>query len=345
MAIIIVPEISGQECNENITYSYLFEPLRINVEETNPLAVKLFVEIERYSIADKTVLVPFDGASSLPKYIEIDLIPGVTVSFDLSEVMQQLHFARVYKVATIADIETSYEEMIISKYIYHFKLTTDLNIVPVIIKKLPILGGRTFQQFTPTVHTPLVPQPLNEFDYYGINQDELAKRWANFLFYKSSLKDPLSGNNLQPNVTLIPQVGSEFPNGGVLYWKSRFGGWMFWGFDIQEDTSSGSYEGQLAVSLFESTKRVFGNPYIPVNYTSITTEYSIQLKSIGLSNKELQAVSGINASPAIYFAKDNSGKLELMRLTSSSAPIKNLAKGGDFTVSLKSISTNTQKTA
>lgn len=342
MAIIVTPEIRGQECNENITYNYLFEPLRINVEETDPLAVKLFVEIERYNIVDKTVLVPFGTTNSLPKYVEIDLIPGVSVSFDLSEVMQQLHFARVYKVATIAEIETSYEEMIVSKYIYHFKITTDKTTTPVVIKKLPILGGRTFQQFNAEVPN---TQPLNEFEYYGINQDQLAKRWANYQFYKSSLKDPLSGNNLQPNVTSILQVGSEFPNGGVLYWKSRFGGWMFWGFDIQEDSSTSNYEGDLTVSLFESTKRKEGDPYIPVNYVSVTSEYTVQLKAIGLSNLELQAVSGISASPAVYFAKDNSGKLELMKLTSASAPLKNLAKGGDFTVNLKSISINSQKTA
>jgi hypothetical protein len=342
MAILITPEITGQECNGNITYNYLFEPLRIHVEESDPTAVKLFVEVERYSLADKTVLVPFATTPSLPKYVEIDLVLNLPVSFDLSEVMQQLHFARVYKVATIADIQTSYEEMIVSKYIYHFKITTDKTTTPVVIKKLPILGGRTFQQFNATV--PYL-QPLNEFDYYGIDQDTLAKRWANYQFYKSSLKDPNSGNNLQPNVVPILQVGPEFPNGGVLYWKSRFGGWMFWGFDIQEDNSTSSFEGDLVVSLFESTKKSQGDPYIPVNYISISTDYSVQLKSIGLSNQELLAVSGILASPAVYFAKDNSGKLELMKVSSVSAPLRNLAKGGDFSVTLKSISTNSQKTA
>lgn len=342
MAILITPEIRGQECNDDITYNYLFEPLRINVQETDPLAVKLFVEIERYSLEDKTLLVPFGAENSLPKYVEIDLVPNVSVSFDLSEVMQQLHFAGVYKVATIAEIETSYEEMIVSKYIYHFKVTTDKTTIPVVIKKLPILGGRTFQQFSAEVP---VLQPLNEFEYYGIDQDTLAKRWANYQFYKSSLKDPSSGNNLQPNVTPILQIGPEFPNGGVLYWKSRFGGWMFWGFDIQDDNSTNSYEGDLVVSLFESTKRSEGDPYIPVNYISISSDYSVQLKSIGLSNLELLAVSGIISSPAVYFAKDNSGKLELMRASSVSAPLRNLAKGGDFSVTLKSISSNSQKTA
>lgn len=343
MAIIINPEVSGQEFSSDITYSYLFEPLRINVQESDTSAVKLYVEVERYSIADKTVLVPFeDGTTSLPKYVEIDLILGRAVSFDLSEVIQQLHQANVYKIATISDIELSYEESIISKYIYHFKFTTNVTTVPVIIKKLPIIGGRSFQQFLPTVpHT----QVLTEFDYYVISKEELAKKWSNFIFYSTTLKNPSLGNNLQPNVTLILQVGTEFPNGGVLYWKSRFGGWMFWGFDIESRNSSSRYVGDLEVSMFESTKPVNGDPYIPVDYISIESEYSVELKSIGLSNKELLAVSSISSATVIYYAADNSGKLELMRLSSASTPYKNLATGGDFSVSLKSISKTSQKTA
>lgn len=343
MAIIINPEISGQECNGSITYSYLFEPLRINVQESNVLATKLYVEIERYNIQDKTVKVPFaDGSLSLPKYVDIDLIPNQSVTFDLSEVMQQLHEAGVFKIATIADIELSYENMIVSKYIYLFKFTTDTTTEPVLVQKLPILGGRSFQQFTPTVP---VSQPLTEFDYYGIDKAVLAKRWANYMFYATTLKDPASGNNVQPNVTLIPQVGPEFPNGGVLYWKSRFGGWMFWGFDIENRASSGSYSGDLEVAMFESTKPINGNPYIPVNYISVESQYTVELKSIGLSNLELLAVSGIDSAAVVYYAADNSGKLELMRVKGSSSPYKNLAKGGDFSVSLKSISKTSQKTA
>lgn len=343
MAIVVTTEIRGQECSDEITYNYLFEPLRIFIKETNPLAVKLYVEVERYNIVDKTVLVPFDDSStSIPKYVEIDLIPNVPVTFDLSEVMQQLHSAGVYKVATIADIVTSYESMITSKYIYLFKITSDLTTIPTIIRKLPILGGRTFGQFQATVP---YTQVLNEYDLLGINQDELAKKWANYLFYKTSLKDPQSGNNLQPNVTVIPQVGSEFPNGGVLYWKSRFGGWMFWGFDIEDRSSNHSYQGELEVGLFESTKEEDGDPYIPVDYISVSNEYSIQLKSIGLTKLQLMAVSGLSACSVVYYAADNSGKLELMRLSSVSAPYKNLANGGDFSVSLKSISKNSQKTA
>lgn len=343
MAIIINPEISGQECTSEITYSYLFEPLRIHVQETDILATKLLVEVERYSLSDKTILVPFeDGSNSLPRYVEIDLIPNIPVAFDLSEVMQQLHKMSVYKIATIADIETSYEETIVSKYIYSFKFTTDATIVPVLVKKLPIIGGRSFQQFIPTVN---LNQPLNEFDFYGIDKDLLAQRWANYRFYSTTLKDLTIGNDFQPNVTLIPQIGPLSPEGGVLYWKSRFGGWMFWGFSIENRGSNNSYQGDLEVGMFETTKPFNGNPYIPVDYISIESSYTVELKSIGLSNLELLAVSGIDSAPVVYYASNNGGKLELMRLASSSSPYKNLANGGDFSVSLKSISKTSQKTA
>jgi hypothetical protein len=343
MAIIISPEIRGQECNGNITYSYLFEPLRINVQETDPLAMKLYVEVERYNIQDKTVRVPFnDGSMSLPRYVEVDLIPGRAITFDLAEVMQQLHFAGVYKIATVADIETSYKDMIISKYIYLFKLTSNITTTPVEVRKLPILGGRDFRGFNSLVN---YTQPMNEFELYGVNQNELAKKWANYRFYSTTLINPTSSNNLSPNITLIPQVGSEVPQGGVLYWKSRLGGWMFWGFDIEERSSSNSYEGKLEVSLFESTKPINGEPYIPVDYISVSSDYTVTLKSLRLTKQQLLAVSAIDFSPCVYYAADNSGKLELMRLSSSTAPYKNLANGGDFSVSLKSISNNSQKTA
>lgn len=343
MAVIIVPEIRGQECSDLITYSYLFEPLRINVTESNPLATKLFVEVERYNIENKTVVVPFeDGSLSLKKYVEIDLAPNTPITFDLSEVMVQLHKANVYKIATIADIETSYEETVISKFIYSFKFTSDVTLVPTLVKKLPILGGRNFGQFNSLVSE---TQVLTDFEYYSLDINEISKRWSNFTFFKSQLKSINSENNLQPIISRIINPEIETGGAGVLYWKSRFGGWMFWGFDIEERNTSNSYEGELEVSMFESTRRQNGDPYIPINYMSVSSSYSITLKTLGVRSKELLALSGISSSTAIYYASDNSGKLELMRLSSSSSPYNNLANGGDFSVSLKSISKTSQKTS
>jgi len=105
-----------------------------------------------------------------------------------------------------------------------------------------------------------------------------------------------------------------------------------------------NYTGKLDVGMFESTSPVYGNAYVPVDYTGLDMSYSLSLKSLSLSSDELKAVSGIALSPAIYYVSDFSGKLELMRLSSSTAPIGNIANGGDFSVSLKSISNTSQKT-
>ena len=50
------------------------------------------------------------------------------------------------------------------------------------------------------------------------------------------------------------------------------------------------------------------------------------------------------ASPAVYLMRSPDSALELMRVTSASAPINNLSNGGDFSVSLKSISQSSHKT-
>lgn len=339
--ILIQPEIRNQQADNTITYCYLFEPLRINITDSNNAARKLYVEVERYDIKDKTTLVPFSvGVNSLQRYVEIDMIQGVDVTLDLSQVMIQLHNANVFKIAGIGDIQTSYENMIVSQYYYNFKFTSDVNSEPVIVKKLPILGGRSFRDFQPTVS---YNQPLTEFDLLGIDKLELANRWSNYIFFDVQLSN-LFGNNIQPTITPIDSTPINTPTGGVLYWKSRLGGWMFWGFDLDKRIVSGKQSGDIKVQMFESTKRVNGDPYVPVDYTSIESSEVIELKSLGLSNLELLAVSGIASSPAVYYASDDSGKLELVKIASSSAPYNNLATGGDFTVTLQSISNTTQKT-
>ena len=113
---------------------------------------------------------------------------------------------------------------------------------------------------------------------------------------------------------------------------------MSWGFDIKTESEQLSYEGNLDSEMFESTAEEGGNPFIPTDYTKVTTSCSLNLKALSLSSLELQVVRGINFSPAVYYMRDNSGKLELMRLSSASVPISSLSNGGDFSVSLSSIS-------
>ena len=95
--------------------------------------------------------------------------------------------------------------------------------------------------------------------------------------------------------------------------------------------------------MFDSTSRTNGNPFIPVDYTGISSSYSIDLKSFSLITSELMAVSGISSSIVAYYQETNISKLELMRISSVSVPLKNLADGGDFSLSLQSISKTNQK--
>ena len=119
---------------------------------------------------------------------------------------------------------------------------------------------------------------------------------------------------------------------------------MSWGFKLKKESQAKKYEGNIQVGMFESTLPTNGSPYIPVNYTGISTSYSINLKELGLTTDELSIVQSIIASPAVYYMRDQGEELELMRLTSANAPLDNKANGGDFTVSLSSISTTMQKT-
>ena len=129
----------------------------------------------------------------------------------------------------------------------------------------------------------------------------------------------------------------EIKCGGSIIWKSRLGGWMTWVFDIQTEVEEGFYLGGLQGGYFESTLDVNGSPYIPVNYTNTGISYLKNLKDLSLANSELDAVRGIAGSMAVYFVKKG-GELELMRVDSVEVPKSSVASGGDFSISLTSIS-------
>jgi hypothetical protein len=333
MAITINTEIIGQQAEPALTYCYLYEPLRINITEDDVTAQKLFIDVVRY---DKTTS---EVKEILTKYVNLDLNPGNSISVDLMEIAKQLHNSNIYKIATVSDIVSSYKNIIVSGDYYEFNVYTDRTATPTLIKKLPIIGGRNFSQFIPGVD---LTQPLNEFALYGLDQNLISSRWNNLTFYSSSLGN-LQGTNFDPILIGLSNASDCSADGGGLYWKSRFGGWMFWGFDIVKKTESNSYSGNLTVGMFETTNNAGGNAFIPVDYTGISSSYNLELKSLSLSMPELKAVAGISSSPAIYYNDGTNDRLELMRLSSASAPVTSLANGGDFTVGLQSISVTSQK--
>lgn len=334
--ITVLPEISGQSANADTNYCYLYEPYRVNILESDLTAVKMFIEMEVLNIDDGSVF------ETLVQYGEYDINPGVGISVDLMRLAKQHHNANIYNYSNVDEIvadDVDGWKSCVSRFKYNFKITSDITTTPEVVSLLPIIGGRLFPDFVPLV-TP--SQALTEAQLYGVS---LAK-WKDYPYITSALgSDPESNAGLAvPVLNKVVLTEGEQACGGYLIWKSIFGGWMSWGFDISNKKLKSKYSDSLQVGMFESTQDTFGKPYIPVDYTGIELSYSLTLKALSLSSEELKAVAGIALSPAIYFVKDTAGNLELMRLTSATAPLDNLANGGDFSVSLKSISNSSQKT-
>ena len=591
MSLTITPQVTGQEASSSITYCYLYEPLRIDVDESvSSSGIRVFIDLEVIDSSNTSSVI-----ETLVDYGEFDVNPGKTLSIDLMKIVRQHHDSNLYKFSNIDDIVNSGWDSIVSKYIYNFKIRSSVSPTPIEIKKLPIIGGRNFQDFKPTlgltnkistvvngdyftdvswtkvnnftisegkaivVSTDLVKSQIfqasadtsevltkvkftvsnfsgtgiaqmryplivnitgngtyeaegigdstlrTQFDAtaddlstpltfkiddvsvypklgYGsnlISSTDITSDWfkgadvtstdlglgfhsvvnasgssriiteeidgieegeeiivsayfkgsgtaelkirengdnystysektitltgtstkhsiigindfdgngalvsitipANstveigstqvFKSYDSDYLDEISKqevdmyskwNGLQlinidlANLTssstdkspTITKVVNSNTNGdfcgGQVVWKSRLGGWCTWAFQLKRERQDKSYGGGFDVDMFEATN---GNAYIPVNYTSVETSYSVSLKDLSLSSNELRAVQSIEASPAVYYMPNSDGRLELMRLGSSSAPIFNMANGGDFSVTLNSISKNFQKT-
>ena len=461
MSLTITPQVTGQEASSSVTYCYLYEPLRIDVDESvSSSGIRIFIDLEVIDSSNTSSVI-----ETLVDYGEFDVNPGKTLSIDLMKIVRQHHDSDLYKFSNIDDIVNSGWDSIVSKYIYNFKIRSSVSPTPIEIKKLPIIGGRNFQDFKPTlgltnkistvvngnyltdvswtkvnnftisggkgvvISTDLVKSQIFQastgtsgvltkvkftvsdfsgtgsallryplivnitgngtYEAEGIGEsvlrtqfDATADNLATPLTFKvddvsvypaldvedRDYLDEISKqeidmyskcNGLQlinidlANLTssstdkspIITKVVKSNTNGdfcgGQVVWKSRLGGWCTWAFQLKRERQDKSYGGGFDVDMFEATN---GSAYIPVNYTSVETSYSVSLKDLSLSSNELRAVQSIEASPAVYYMPNSDGRLELMRLGSSSAPIFNMANGGDFSVTLNSISKNFQKT-
>ena len=331
-------EIQGQSANNAASYCYLFEPLRVIFTENSAAATKLYVHLQVTKTDGSSYLI-----ANLPKYAEYDLPSSGSVSIDLMKIAQQYHDANVYKFAEVQDFDSAIGagwKAVVSQYRYTFKISTDKTTATLDVVKIPIIGGRAFQDFVPSVTN------TNEITEAGVLDIDLTNRWKDYPMITQTLAVPTS-TNATPTVSVQYSSLGTKPCGGMLIWKSRLGGWMYWGFDLKKESQQKTYTGNIPVGLFESTGPA-GNAYIPTSYTGIETSNTVTLKSLGLSSNELRAVQSILASPAVYYMADSDGgvdqtRIELMKVTSATAPLDNLANGGDFTVSLSSISTSSQK--
>ena len=327
MAITISTQITGQEATSTFTYCYLYEPLKINVLEDDTSSKKIYIDLEVISISDG-ITVAFE-----PKYGSFDRNPSRALTINLMDIAQQYHDSNLFKISTIGDL-TQAKDIVVSKYKYSFNIYSDITTTPVSVKKLPIIGGRMFRDFESIVPT---SQVLTEAELYNV---DLTGRWLDYYNITNSLTSATS-TNAEPTITSSVETGGKKNCGGMLIWKSRFGGWMYWGMDIAVFKSSGSYGKSLQVGMMEGNDN--GNPYVQVDYTERENSYSYNLKSLSLNSEELKAVQGIANSVAVYYMETPTSNLELMRLSSSTAPVSTLTNGGDFSVSLKSISVTNQK--
>lgn len=328
MALTINTQILGQVATSTTSYCYLYEPLGVVISEDNLDARKLFIDLEVIDASNNTSII-----ETLLQYGEYDINPGQGLSIDLMRIARQHHDANILNFSHINEIVDNVDgwKSVVSKYIYNFKFYTDITLTTSSVKKLPILGGRNFTDFVPTVNQ---TNPLTEADLFGVNLDD---RWLGYPVISNELVVPTI-LNAAPIINKTTATEGKVPCGGFLIWKSRLGGWMTWGFHIKNNTSSFKYTGNLDSDMFFSTKEIDGNAFIPVDYTGIEMSYTISLKDLSLSSNELLAVNSINSSPAIYYMKDNTGALELMKLASASVPLSSQANGGDFSVTLNSIS-------
>ena len=325
-------------------YCYLYEPFGVQVTESDTSATKLFIDIKISNINALDIVI-----DTKIKYVEFDFSSVKVLSIDLMEIAQQMHNANIYKIGKISDIISSSNETILSKVMYTFEIYTDVTAAPSIIKKIPINGVREFTNYSPVALSSMSIPILDEFADNGIILQQIIDRWTNFngiysiIGSLTNLTTNASSTNAIITPTPPPAGQLREARGGMIFWKSRKGGWMFWGMDLSKKTLSGTHEGNLVGGMFRATAdRV---PYIPVNYTEVKSSYSIELKALALTQMELISVAGISTSPVVYYQADSSNSpLELMKLSSVSAPYTNLSNGGDFSVTLQSISVTSQKT-
>jgi hypothetical protein len=299
------------------------------VKNTSTENEQVFVDLELIDTEDGTVF------ETIANFGEFDMIPNRPLKIDFMEMARQYHDSKLYKIGLTSDIQSAWE-LVVSKYKYKFTVRTlAVNSIPIEVIKLPIIGGRDFQNFTPQVTQ---TTPLNEADKYSV---DLTNKFIGYPIIETTLADPTLTDS-RPTITVTNQTTGCKVKKGVI-WKSSLGGWMSWGFKLENIKHSHKYMGKLDVEIFESTEDIDGHIYKPVNYTGIETTSSTSLKSLSLSSDELKVVSGINFSPAVYYVTSD-GKMELMRMSGANTPLDSKANGGDFSLNLKSIGAVKQST-
>lgn len=340
MSLSLTPQISGQVASSTISYSYLQEPLKVYIVDSDSSTRTIYADVTRISTEDGSVV------SIHQSYIHRDVPSLGGVVIDLSKVMRQMHDYDTYQYGSVLDIVNGWDS-VLSKYIYKFEFYSDqAPSVKTLVQKLPIIGGRSFDNFQPSVTYQNSLQELSSTYLQGA-------KLGGYQIPTFTLKEisSVSDDDYRPvaTTTSISDDGTNSPCEGVIYWKSKLGGWMSWGIDLKTENKTHETMGSLNVGMFESTSYTGGgNIYSQADYVGTTSGLSLNLKSLSLTKEELLAVSEIVGSPAVYYRRkettpSSSDRIELMRMTSATAPIRTHIMGGDFSVSLSRISKTENK--
>jgi hypothetical protein len=320
-------------------YYYLNEPLEVIVVENHASVTKIYVDLEIFDLDGVQITSLLEE-----KYVEYDYSQNTGgLYIDLMKVLRQYVDQNFYKIGTVSDLYSSLADIMFTKYRYQFKFHSDSTVYDdTRVACTVVNGGRRFYEFrqTPNANNFItIPENniVSEMEKYNVSVRHSG-------IYSAKIDIAESTNDI-PNFTKsdIDTRGEDLPTScGNLIWKSRYGGWCTWGFDLITKSSSIKYGGNIDVGMYEFSDT--GKPYVPSNYTDISESYTIKLKGLHLSKNELLLLDGLNASPAIYYQEPNSNILELMRLNSASVPLEGMADGGDATITLSSISNTTIKT-
>lgn len=320
----ITPKITGQRLDDSWTYAYLYESLYGEVL-THPTSSEYEMKV------DLEVYDPLNGTTLLEKIVDYALFDqdseGKT-EIDYMALIRQHTQTQWYKIGHIDDIDWT---SVISRYIYNCQTRYYVSSGEA-VKTIPIIGGRGFRDFIPAVGG---LQSLTEWEVLGVPQPE-------FLGYPkiSQSLQPGSQGDYRPTVTKVISTTGQDICGGYLIWKSKYGGWCTYGFNLRSDSKTGSYISQLSVDSFLPTES--GGYYMPTDYTGIRSKNTTTLRSIGVSIDHAKAISGLAESPAIYLYDKDAEKMELVRLSALSVPIDNLKSGTNVEVVLSAIDVNEQ---
>lgn len=326
MSIVITPQILGQQADNTLSYCFLNEPLKVVIRDTYPLITQFLADVTQIDARTGAVVETFS------EYVIRDVASLGSVAVDLMKVVRQLHNFDTYSFSNVSDMTgVRGEDSVVSKYIYKFEIYNREYAPRKVILKLPIIGGRSFSNFVPAVdHLTPISEILNFDNAY-------LKTYTLPTFTLKDISSVSNSDYSPTSASTVLTLGKE-PCEGRIIWKSKLGSWVSWGMNLKTSSLKSSYQGNLSTGMFESTDFLGGgDPYVSVNYTSVSSSNSISLKCLSLTAEELIGVSEISGSPAVYYQKSISSRLELMRLTASSAPIKTHINGGDFSVSLSDI--------